>query len=63
MGRAGIEHAPNCSGKQVIPPQGGAFPGALGGEIASELGEVVRAWPTLPTDVRANILAMVRAVK
>ena len=59
----GSEHPSDSTGKQQIPQQGGAFSGALGGEIAPALAEVVRAWPTLPADVRANILALVQAAK
>jgi hypothetical protein len=51
-----------------VPLVGGAKSGALGREIAADLdtwGEylaiVVEAWPRLPADVKAGILAMVEA--
>jgi len=63
MSGAGIEHDANCLGKASTRPDAGAESGALSGEIASDLTEVVTAWPALPPDVRANILAMARALK
>ena len=42
---------------------GGAKSGALGAvsrKIAPELQEVIDAWPGLPEDVKAGIVAMVR---
>jgi hypothetical protein len=59
----GFEPPADSTGKQGTPPQSGAESGALTGETPADLAEVVRAWPRLPTDVQANILAMVRAVK
>ncbi|MGH7176713.1 MAG: hypothetical protein ACREJC_04975 [Tepidisphaeraceae bacterium] len=44
-----------------MPTSRGAESGAVDPEIATELAEVVRAWPSLPTDVRAAVVAMVRA--
>jgi hypothetical protein len=61
--RTGFEHASDSTGEQQAPLQGGAFSGALSGEIAPELAEVARAWSALPATVRAKILAMVRVIK
>jgi hypothetical protein len=63
MGGKGFEPPADSTGKQGTPLQSGAESGALSGETPADLAEVVRAWPTLPTDVRASILAMVWAVK
>jgi hypothetical protein len=59
----GSEHSSDSTRKQSNPETGGALSGALGGENASELAEVVSAWQALSADVRAKILAMVRARK
>ena len=56
----GCEHPWDPPVKPVMTQTCGAESGARAGEIAPEVAEVVRAWPTLPADVRAGILAAVR---
>jgi len=63
MGDTGLEHYAKSPRKQGISDEGGAESGALGGENAPELAELVRLWPTLPADVRASILALVEDVR
>ena len=58
----GIEQGPNSSGKQGFATQRDANSDALSGDSAPidpELAEVVRAWPTLPAGVKADVLARV----
>jgi hypothetical protein len=64
VGGTGFEPPAKLSEKTPFASTGGAESGALGSEIDSldpGLAEVVKAWPTLPEAVRADILAMVRA--
>jgi hypothetical protein len=56
----GLEHSSDSTGKGGISQQCGALSGAVGGKIAPEIAEVVRAWPTLPAHLRASILSAVR---
>ena len=57
VGRAGLETLPESSGKTATVSQGGTG----GGDIAPDLQQVIDAWPSLSDDVKASIIATVRA--
>lgn len=61
MGAVGREHVAEVPQKPQVFGTGGAESGAHGCEITPELAEVVNAWPSLPANVRAGIVATVRA--
>jgi len=72
MGATGLEQPSGMPEKQGIPETRGMESGTPGGDLAGirqladpDLAAVVKAWPTLPTDVRNAILdlAMVREGK
>jgi hypothetical protein len=59
MGNEGFELTQNLGGKSVVLPERGTNSGT----VDSELAQLATAWPNLPAEVRANILAMVKAQK
>jgi hypothetical protein len=59
----GLERTPKLSEKQGVSARGGAESGAGGAWKASidpDLGELIAAWPALPEEVKAGILAIVQ---
>ncbi len=47
-------------GKTALSGQTGTESGTLAAEIGPELAEIVEAWPALPGDVKADVMAAVR---
>jgi hypothetical protein len=56
LGRVGLEHTAQNTGKTHKSAKGAAKSGAFEGD----LDVVIEAWPTLPDGVRAHIVALVR---
>ena len=64
MAEAGLEGSSKYSGKTGVSERGGAESGARDaqtGPIDDDLAELIAAWPGLPNDVKADVLAMVKA--
>ena len=60
----GLEPVVKSSQKTDVSPIGGAESGAVGAQSASfdaDLRHIIEHWPSLPDDVKAGIVAMVRA--
>ncbi len=60
----GVEPLAESSGKAYESENGGAGGGAIEGDNAqfdADLATVIAAWPTLADDVKAGIVAMVKA--
>jgi hypothetical protein len=61
MGCEGLEQYPQSAAILGIPTSGGAESGAVDADsdpIDADLAAVVRAWPTMPEQVRRAILAL-----
>jgi hypothetical protein len=70
MGAAGSEPPRDSLGKSAITSDNGTNSGTLGDESTSnrqsadsDLADVVSAWPHLAPEVKAGIMAMVKAAK
>ena len=64
MGGTGLEQPHKTPGKTGIAETSGAYSGALPTETIAadpDLQRLIVAWPTLPGEVKAGILAAVRA--
>jgi hypothetical protein len=64
MGRVGHEHPPLTAPKTAISTEGGAKSDALNGDFSqndADLAAIVRAWPTLPPDVKKQIIALAQS--
>ena len=64
MERRGLEQAASSCKNTVFSGQGGAGSGPVGAEngpIDPDLASVIEAWDSLPTALRAAILAMIDA--
>jgi hypothetical protein len=66
----GLERFADSTGNTAIAQEGGAKSGALGareaaGEASDDprLQEIVAAWPGLPEEIRAGMLALVREAR
>jgi hypothetical protein len=57
MGDEGLELSQNPGGKSPVSPKRGTNSGT----VDNELAQLMTAWPKLPAEVRANILAVVTA--
>jgi hypothetical protein len=60
VGRAGLERVATSQGKRHILAKGGTRGGDITGD-SPELQAIIDAWPSLSDDVKAGILAMVKA--
>ena len=63
MAGTGRELSPKTPGKTGVAPESGAKSGAFSDEpmaADADLRELTAAWPTLPEDVKAGILAAIR---
>lgn len=58
----GFEHPSKKLETRGVVRKSGAESGALGGQTAPELAEVIAAWAALSEDVQAAIVASVRRV-
>ena len=64
MAKAGLEPAPDSSGKTTNRVSGGAESGAVGADfspVGADLQSIIEAWPKLPESTKAGIIAIVRA--
>ena len=63
MAGTGREHPPENPGKTGVDAESGAQSGAFSAETIAadaDLRRLIAAWPALPGDVKAGILAAVR---
>ena len=66
MAGTGSEHPQETSGNTKVAPQGAAKCAAVDAQSApvdARLAEVIDAWPALPEEIKAGILAMVKAAR
>ena len=64
MGGTGLEQSADSTGNTAILESSAAKSGAFSPDFAPNdpgLAEVLAAWPTLPGDTKAGILAIIRA--
>lgn len=57
VGRAGLERVVTSQGNPQVLAGGGARGGDIAGDWP-ELQAIIDAWPSLPDDVKASVLAM-----
>ena len=65
MGRTGLEHIAKTQEKTGFYKSGGADSGAVDSKtiiIDPSLMRIVDAWPSLPEEIQASILTMVRCL-
>ncbi|REJ92299.1 MAG: hypothetical protein DWQ34_13235 [Planctomycetota bacterium] len=63
LAEEGLETTSNSPAKDAIPPGSGAESGAVdarNGAIDADLCAVIEAWPDLPADIKAGVMALVR---